>query len=738
MAKPSVSAAGGWPAMFYVFKKAHEAGGFLKLYKRLRSRNACKTCAVGMGGQAGGMVNEAGHFPEVCKKSIQAQVGDMQAPISAAYFAQIPIALMERLTSAQCENLGRLAFPIMAGPGDTHFRPVGWDEALAHAGQALRDAGPKQTYFYSSGRSSNEAAFLMQLVARAFGCANIHNCSYYCHQASGVALNRVYGSTTSAVSLDDLARTDLAMVVGANPASNHPRLVTQLMHLRRRGGKVVVINPLREMGLTRFRVPSDWRSMLFGTSIANVYLQPHIGGDVALLTALLKGLYEARRIDRAFVDAYTVGWDAVEEHLRGCGWDTLVQDSGVSRADIERTVELLIGAERGIFMWAMGLTHHTHGVDNITALCNLALARGFLGKPGSGLLPIRGHSNVQGVGSVGVAPYLKASFRQRLEEIYGITVPDEPGQDTYASMVAAHAGDIRASVWLGGNLYGSNPTQVWAAEALRKVDFTLSLTTKLNEGHLHGRGKTMVILPVLARDEEHQATTQESMFNYVRLSAGGPPAVAGSMRSEVEILAALAEHILPKGRFDWASLRSHEHLRQAMAQIVPGYGEVGSLGTHKAEFHLPNRLVHTPRFFTPDGKAHFYPTPLPKLAREPGTFRLMTIRSEGQFNTVVYEEHDLYRGNTRRDVVMMAASDATLLGLAEGSRVRVQSAVGELEVSVAIVEIRAGNLAMYYPEANVLVPADLDPMSKTPAFKNVTVRLRPVVRSPLALLAGAA
>src|SRR5437762_2240890 len=298
MSTPRVRAGGGLAAVGYVLRKGREAGGIRKLYRRLRSRNACKTCAVGMGGLTGGMVNEAGHFPEVCKKSVQAQAGDMAAPIAEDWFRATRISAMEKLTSAELERLGRLGFPIMAGPGDTHFRRVAWAEALDRAGAALRAAHPDEVFFYSSGRSSNEAAFLMQLVARAYGTANIHNCSFYCHNASSVALGRVYGSGTASIALDDLGRADLVLVAGANPASNHPRLITQLVALRRRGGKVIVVNPLRELGLVRFRVPSDWRSMLFGSTVSDVYLQPHIGGDIALAKALLKGVIEAGAIDR--------------------------------------------------------------------------------------------------------------------------------------------------------------------------------------------------------------------------------------------------------------------------------------------------------------------------------------------------------------------------------------------------------------------------------------------------------
>jgi len=731
MAAPRVRAGGGVAAILYALRKGREAGGVRKLYRRLRSRNACKTCALGMGGQRGGMVNEAGHFPEVCKKSVQAQAGDMARVITEEDLGCTPLSALTRTTSAEFERMGRLVFPIIAEPGDSHFRRIGWDEALERTAQAFTSADPGETFFYASGRSSNEAAFLLQLVARAYGTNNVHNCSYYCHAASGVALSKVYGSGTASITLEDLDRADLAIVAGANPASNHPRLITKLVALRRRGGKVIVINPLRELGLERFRVPSDWRSLLFGSRICDLYLQPHVGGDLALFKALLKAVVEAGGVDRAFVNAHTSGWDAVVRDVEGSSWAELLDACGVAREEIARAAALVTGGQRGVCMWAMGLTHHTHGVDTILALSNLALARGWLGKRGAGLLPVRGHSNVQGVGSCGVTPQLKQAFAAKLEQLYGLRVPSYPGQDTYASMIAAHQGSVRACLLLGGNLFASNPHRAWASTALRRIPLSCSITTKLNEGHVHGRGQTSIVLPALARDEEEQATTQESMFNFVRLSEGGTPAVAGEMRSEVAIIASFAERVLEPGRFDWASMRTHARLREQMAAVVPGYGKLGAVDASRQEFVIEGRTFHQARFSTADGKAHFVVTPLDGLGAGAGEFRLMTLRSEGQFNTVVYEEEDLYRGNTRRDVVMMAAEDARALGVSEGDRVVVETETGSMVVAVAVVPIRAGSLAMYYPEANAIVPRRIDPLSKTPAFKSVVARLRRLEAEPL-------
>jgi molybdopterin-dependent oxidoreductase alpha subunit len=720
MVTPRVKAAGGFAAMKYVLAKGRSVGT-VALYKRLRSNNACKTCALGMGGQQGGMVNEAGHFPEVCKKSVQAQAADMGNTITETDLRTLSVVELGRLSSAQAEAMGRLTFPIVCAAGDTHFRRASWEEAMRLAADAFTSTQADRTFWYASGRSSNEAAFLMQVVARAYGTNNVNNCSYYCHQASGVALTSIYGSGTASVSLDDLGTTELALVIGANPASNHPRLITQLINLRRRGGKVIVVNPLSELGLKKFRLPSQAKSLVIGSQVSDLYIQPHIGGDIALMVALLKGIIESGAVNESYIARHTESWESVRDAAVAASWDELVEHSGVARAEIDACVAMLAKAQSAVFMWAMGLTHHAHGVDNVRALANVAMARGFLGSPGSGLMPIRGHSNVQGIGSVGVSPQLKESFAKNLRERYGIVASPAPGMDTYSCMNAAHDGRIDAALMLGGNLWGSNPDSRWSTAALARIGTSVSLTTKLNQGHFNGRARTTIVLPVLARDEEPESTTQESMFNFVRLSDGGTPAVDGEMRSEVAILSDLAQRILPRDRFDWSMITSHDSLRRAIADTVPGYGAVGEIGTTKKEFEIPNRVFHEGVFPTASGRAQFRHVEIPHVKRPVDGFMLMTIRSEGQFNSVVYDEEDLYRGTTRRDVVMMSPIDVARLGLREGDAVTVRSATGSLDVVVAEVDIRAGNTAMYYPEANVLVDRTLDPESLTPAFKSVAI-----------------
>jgi anaerobic selenocysteine-containing dehydrogenase len=330
---------------------------------------------------------------------------------------------------------------------------------------------------------------------------------------------------------------------------------------------------------------------------------------------------------------------------------------------------------------------------------------------------------VQGVGSVGVAPALKTEFAKRLGDLYGMRLPETPGLHTMASVEAAGEGRIDTALLLGGNLFSATPDRAWTGRALGRIGTTIYVSTKLNESHVHGRGRTHLVLPALARDEERECTTQESMFSYVRLSDGGAPAASAEMRSEAEILAALAAAVLPPGPVDFAKLRSHAALRDAIARVVPGYERIGAIEATREEFHVGGRTFHEPRFATPDGRARFRPTPLPAFAPGPDELRLMTLRSEGQFNTVVYEDEDVYRGNERRDVVMMSAEDAARLGLARDARVRVENATGAMEALVRIAPLPPGNLAMYYPEANVLVPRTIDPRSATPVFKSTTARI---------------
>ena len=725
-----MTSAGGWQAIGYTIRMANRVG-WIRMWRAMRSRNACKTCALGMGGQRGGMVNETGHFPEVCKKSLQAMAADMQDGISPEFFRRYSIAQLRAFSPRELEACGRIVQPLHAGPGDPHYRPIEWDEALERLATKLTDLGPQRSFFYASGRSSNEAGFLLQLFARAFGTDAVNNCSYYCHQASSVGLAASLGTGTATVQLEDIERADLYVLIGGNPASNHPRLLRTLMELRRRGGHVIVINPLKEPGLVNFRVPSDPWSLLFGSRIASLYVQPHIGGDVALLSGVAKQVIERGGHDAAFAEQHTEGFAEFRRHLESLSWSSIEAAAGVPRDTINRIAAMYVDARRAVFGWTMGITHHLHGVDNVQMIANLALLRGMIGRPGAGLMPIRGHSNVQGMGSVGVTPQLKAAVLSRLEQKLGLTAPRSPGLDTMACIEAAGRGDLKAAVCLGGNLFGSNPDARFAARALASLDVIAYLSTTLNTGHAWGTGKETLILPVLPRDEEPEPTTQESMFSYVRLSDGGPARHAGP-RSEVAVLSALARGVLgDAGAIDWSGVQSAAAIRALIAETIPGLEPLGSIDRTRTEFHIPGRRLDTPRFPTASGRAKFEPVslPVPAPARD-RQLRLMTIRSEGQFNTVVYEDEDIYRGQERRDVVLINPEDMRRLALSADQRVTIRSAVGELRgLLVRPYDVRAGNAVMYYPEANVLVPRNVDSRSRTPAFKAVVIEVVPEPRS---------
>jgi molybdopterin-dependent oxidoreductase alpha subunit len=725
-----VTTGGGFRAVLYTFKKSRQAGGLWKFWKAMRSRNACKTCALGMGGQAGGMVNEAGHFPEVCKKSFQAMVADMQGGVKPTFFETYSIPQLQSFTPYQMEHAGRLVQPVVLEKGSQHYRPIGWGEALERIAAKLRRTDPGQTFWYFSGRSSNEAGFLLQLFARLYGTNHVNNCSYYCHQASGVGLTSVVGTSAGTVKLDDMEKSDFVMLIGGNPASNHPRMMRTLMMVRRRGGKVVVVNPIVETGLVNFSVPSDPWALVFGAEIASTYVQPHVGGDLALVYGLMKRIREMGAVDDAFVAAHTVGWDALAARLDTLPWSEIVEKSGVARKEIDAIAAQYARAERAVFAWTMGVTHHLHGAATVQAIAQLALLRGMVGRPGAGLQPIRGHSNIQGMGTVGVTPKLKDAVFSRLQDHFGVALPTTKGYDTLECLDAADRGEMRFALCLGGNLWGASPDAAAAKRAMAKIDMVVYLNTSLNTGHAGGvAGEETIILPVLARDEEPEPSTQESMFSYVRLSDGGVPRHVGP-RSEVEIIADLAERVLggaEGGRtapIDWRAMSHTSTIRAAIATIVPGLEQIADIDRTKKEFSIPGRAIDTPRFPTADGKAHLFVHDLPAAPRG---LQLMTIRSEGQFNTVVYEEEDLYRNQTRRDVVLMHPDDIARLGLRAGGRCRITSAAGTMrhQTVSAFDQIRPGNVAMYYPESNVLVPQAADPLSRTPAYKSIAVEIVP-------------
>jgi len=717
---------GGGPKKVLYTLKTIARIGLLNSTKALTSHNTCKACGLGMGGQLGGMTNEKKEFPSVCNKSIQAQSTDIQPAIPLELF-QHTLEDFKQLSGYEMEHLGRLNHPIYKSATSNQYQAISWEQAFQLMTEKFKKTNAQRSFFYSSGRSSNEAGFLLQLIARLYGTNNVNNCSYYCHQATGVGLTNVIGSGTATVSLEDLSFADCIFVIGANPASNHPRFIHQLKNCRERGGQVIVINPAKEPGLVRFAVPKSAKSMITGGSwIASDYIQPKIGSDLFLLTGIAKALIENNQTDQLFIDQYTESFSKFAEAIHKIDWQIIVDTCGIDLPTIQHIANGYAKSERTIFAWGMGITHHTQGVENIEAIANLALLRGMMGKPGAGLLPLRGHSNVQGIGSVGVKPYLSDDVLSALETHFSVSLPTEKGMDTLACLEAAFDGKIDAALLMGGNLYSATPHSDWAQKALNKIPFKVYLTTTLNHGHVFGMETSeALILPVTARDEEWQATTQESMFNFVRLSDGGIDRLR-NVKPESWILCELAKGLLQNSPIDFEKLKQHQSVREAIANIIPGMKPLQTIDQSKQEFTIENRLLHQPVFFTDSGKAKFITPGLThKQISTTFPFTLASIRSEGQFNSIIYEEKDSYRSTDTRWSVLMNKQDAVDMDINAGDKITISSAYGEMkDLIVFYFDVPRGNLLAYYPEANCLIGTERDPRSQTPAFKSVAVAVR--------------
>ncbi len=712
--------------MQYVLSCAQKVGS-VKLASAVRSKNTCKACAFGTGGQRGGLHNEYSNRIEICNKNIQAQLSDIRDPIPPQIFEQNSIRELRELSAKQLEDLGRLSIPLHKSAQADSYQAISYERAYELIAQRLKTTDPLRSFFYASGRSSNEAAFILQLFARLYGCNHINNCSYYCHQASGVGLSNCIGSGTSTIQYADLHKADLIFVFGANPASNHPRFVKVLLECRQRGGEVVIVNPAREAGLVRFASPSNFKSMISGGGeVASHYVQPHVGGDVALLSGMAKYLIEHDLIEQEYIDSCCEEFEAYSKFIADLSWEAIEGESGLQRAQIEALAELYAQSERTVFSWGMGLTHHHNGTDNVEAIASLALLRGMIGGEGKGLLPLRGHSNVQGVGSMGVTPALKAEVFAAIEKEFAVELPRHVGMDTLACIQAAARGEIDFAFLLGGNLFAANPDSSFSEQALNQIPFKVMVNSTLNQTHLNGVDGENLILPIRVRDEETQATTQESMFNYLRMSDGGFDRIE-SLQSEVDIISSIAARVIEANTLDFTEFKRHDSIRKAIAKLIPGFAALASIDETKQEFHIEGRHLAKPRFATKSGRASFCvpsQTDWSGKAAARDQFTLTSVRSEGQFNTIIYSEEDVYRRQSHRRVLFISAADLERLQLNERDKVDVSNATGTLsDLSIALYDIKPGNVMCYFPEANVLVPQSVDQRSRTPSFKSVAVSI---------------
>lgn len=642
---------------------------------------------------------------------------------------------------------GRLTHPMVVRPGDTHYSPIAWEQAYRLIADTLRGlASPDEAVFYTSGRTANETAFLYQLLVRSFGTNNLPDCSNMCHESSGAALTRSIGIGKGSVSIDDFAAADLIIVAGQNPGTNHPRMLSALSTAKAHGAMVIAVNPLPETGLIGFRDPQTVKGLTSGVTIADDFLQIRLGGDMALFQGLAKLLFDAEDrapgtvVDRVFVDAHTAGFAEYEKHMRAVDLDEVVEATGLTRDQLDRTAELLARSKSTIICWAMGLTQHRHGVATIEEATNLLLLRGMIGKPGAGVCPVRGHSNVQGDRTMGIWEKMPESFLDALDSEFGISAPREHGWDTVDSIRAMRDGRARVFIGMGGNFVSATPDTEVTEAALRACELTVQISTKLNRSHVvHGR--TALILPTLGRTDldlqngiRQQVSVEDSM-SMVHLSTGRLRPVSDDLRSEVAIVCELAaelfgpDHPVPWERFR----RDYDHIRDAIARVVPGCADYNRKVRSRNGFQLPHPPRDSREFRTASGKANFAVNDLhwPRIPQ--GRLLLQTLRSHDQYNTTIYGLDDRYRGihNARR-VVLVHPDDIAEFGVADGDLVDLISEFSDgVERRVTGFRIVGyatprGNAAAYYPETNPLVPLDhVAERSNTPVSKAVVIRLEP-------------
>jgi len=689
---------------------------------------------------------------EFCENGVKAVANEATSRrIMREFFAAHPVGELQTWNDHDLEALGRLTEPMAYDAASDCYVPIAWDAAFSNIASTLNAlSSPDEAIFYTSGRTSNEAAFLYQLFVREFGTNNLPDCSNMCHEASGVAMGEQIGSGKGSVLLDDFELAQAIFIFGQNPGTNHPRMLGELRNAAKRGCRIVAINPLRERGLERFADPKSPSDMLGkdGTKIASQYLQPRIGGDLALAAGIAKIVVERDAVDQAFIDMHTSGFEAFAASLRAMDWIRIEHESGMSQADIARAADVYIASNATIFCWGMGITQHRRSVATIQMLVNLLLLRGNVGKPGAGPCPVRGHSNVQGDRTMGIFEKAGDAFLDRLGAAFDFVPPRAHGFDTIAAIEAMRDGQANVFFAMGGNFAAATPDTEVTRQALRNCELTVHVSTKLNRSHLvHGRNA--MILPCLGRTEIDlqasgpQAVTVEDSMSMVHLSSGINPPASEQLLSEPAIVARLAVATLPDTKTPWLHLlEDYDRIRDRIEFVVDGFEQFNARVRAPGGFHLrhPNREREFP---TIDRKARFYPHALQRavgaargvLASPPdrdkeALLQLMTIRSHDQYNTTIYGLNDRYRGvDGERRVCFISRGDLARHGFVAGERVDITSIWDDGERTARdflLVEydIPIGCLASYFPEANALVPLDhFAERARTPASKSIPVRL---------------
>ena len=688
--------------------------------------------------------DERSKFGEYCENGIKAIADERsKKTIGANFFAKHSIAELSQLSDFDLGKSGRLLEPMVLKEGSRHYEPISWDKAFQLIGHKLKSlSSPDEAIFYTSGRTSNEAAYLYQLFVRAYGTNNLPDCSNMCHESSGVGLSDTLGIGKGSVTLEDLHQAEVIMIMGQNPGTNHPRMLTAIQKCKENGGKVITVNPLPEAGLIKYTDPQSPKRMLTnGIAITDLFLPVRINGDVAFLKALMYELVKmdfensGQIIDYEFIEEYTEGYEDFVTGIRHIDYMACLKQCGLEAKQVRAAAQMIVHKRKIIICWAMGLTQQENGVDNIKEIVNLLLMKGAIGKPGAGTCPVRGHSNVQGDRTMGIWESPKPAFLDKLEEIHDIKAPRKHGYAVVPAINAMHNGKAKVFFAMGGNFLSATPDTHFTAEALQNCDLTVHVSTKLNRSHLV-HGKTALILPCLGRTDKdiqnnnEQFVSCENSMGVVQSSQGilNPP--AASLLSEVKIVAELANATLDNSHIDWTGMaNNYDNIRSAIEKVIPGFKDYNERVRKPGGFYLPNG-VRERNFKTDTGKAKFSVVDIPSHQEKNDEFIMMTVRSHDQYNTTIYGLNDRYRGiyNERR-VVLMNEKDMLELGLKKLDVVNLTSKFnGQMRRAdkflVIPYPIPSKNVATYFPEANPLVPIDsFAKKSLTPTSKRVIIKI---------------
>ncbi|MEV5265726.1 FdhF/YdeP family oxidoreductase [Streptomyces werraensis] len=731
-------AAAGLPAIGHTLRMAHQQMGVKRTALTLLSVNQkdgfdCPGCAW--------PEPEHRHKAEFCENGAKAVAEEATLRrVTPEFFAAHPVSDLARRSGYWLGQQGRLTHPMYLPEGADHYEPVSWERAFDIVAEELTAlSSPDEAVFYTSGRTSNEAAFLYQLFARKLGTNNLPDCSNMCHESSGSALSETIGVGKGSVLLEDLYRADLIVVAGQNPGTNHPRMLSALEKAKANGARVVSVNPLPEAGLERFKNPQTPKGLATGTTLTDLFLQIRIGGDQALFRLLNKLILDTPgAVDEEFVREHTHGFGEFAEAARTADWDETLTATGLAREDVERFLRMVLNSERIVVCWAMGLTQHKHSVPMIREVVNFLLLRGNIGRPGAGVCPVRGHSNVQGDRTMGIFERPAPAFLDALEKEFRFAPPRRHGYDVVRAIRALRDGEAKVFFAMGGNFVSASPDTEVTEAAMRRARLTVHVSTKLNRSHAV-TGARALILPTLGRTERdlqasgEQFVTVEDSMGMVHASRGRLEPASPHLLSEPAIVCRLARRVLgAQDDVPWEEFeKDYATVRDRIARVVPGFEDFNARVARPGGFALPHAPRDERRFPTATGKANFTAAPVEYPRLPEGRLLLQTLRSHDQYNTTIYGLDDRYRGirNGRR-VVLVNPGDAQELKLADGSYVDLVSewkdGVERRAPGFRVVHYPTarGCASAYYPETNVLVPLDATAdVSNTPASKSVVVRL---------------